>query len=278
MASRNSGTARHAFGVVLRTYRERAELSRVDLAARIFKSESLIEAIERGERVATEEVTRDIEAVPELETNGVLLDLRSRFGDTLNYQAYPAWFADWAGYEAEAATLRTFQLELVPGLLQTEEYARQIFRTRLQTTDQQIEELVGARMKRQEILARDDPPMLWVLLDEGVLRREVGARHVMLEQVNRLVEAAKQPTIMIQVIPASVGAHLGLLGAFVIADFREAPSVGYQETPLGSPPVEDREQVAELDLIWNTLRSETLPRAACLSLLEEAAKSWSSAA
>lgn len=278
MPSRNSGTARQAFGVVLRTYRERAGLSRAELAARIYKSESLIEAIERGERVATEDVTRDLEGVPELGTGGVLADLRSRFGDTLNYQQYPPWFQDWAIYEREAVALRTFELAVVPGLLQTEDYARAIFRTRLKTTDEQIEELVAARMKRQEILARGDPPMLWVLLDEAVLRREVGGRHVMCEQMNRLTEAARRPSIVIHVIPSSVGAHLGLLGAFVIADLKDAASVGYQETPVGSPPVEDPGQVAELDLIWNTLRSEALPRAASLALLEEAAKSWTSAA
>lgn len=278
MPSRNNGTARHAFGVVLRTYRERAELSRADLAARIFKSESLIEAIERGERVATEEVTRDLEGVRELQTNGVLLDLRSRFGDTLSYQVYPPWFQDWAIYEAEATQLRWFEPNVVPGLLQTEDYARAIFRSRFGVSAEEIEEQVAGRMKRQEILARDDPPRLWVLLDEFVLRRPVGGRHVMLDQVEKLIEAANQPSTMLQVIPASVGAHLGLLGHFVVADFVGGPSVGYQDAAVRGMPVEDVEDVAALILTWDTLRGEALPRAASRALMEEAVKSWTSAA
>lgn len=119
--------------------------------------------------------------------------------------------------------------------------------------------------------------MLWVIIDEAVLRRPVGGRHVMCEQVGRMAEAARRPCVVVEVIPASVGAHVGLLGAFIIADFDDGPSVGYQEMPVGGQPLEDSEQVASLDLIWNTLRTETLPRAASLALLEEAAKSWSSA-
>jgi hypothetical protein len=127
-------------------------------------------------------------------------------------------------------------------------------------------------MKRQEILGRENPPGLWVILDEAVLRRPVGGRHVMLEQVNRLAEAARQPHIVMEVIPASVGAHEGLAGAFAIADFDDAPSVGYQEGSPGGHPVEEPAAVAALDLTW-----DTLPRAASLALLEEAAKSWTSA-
>jgi Domain of unknown function (DUF5753) len=126
-------------------------------------------------------------------------------------------------------------------------------------------------------LKRDDPPTFWVILDEWVLRRPVGGRHVMLEQVNRLIEAARQPHIMIEIIPATVGAHEGLGGAFVVAEFADAPSVGYQESAVRGQPVEERNDVASLDLTWDILRGETLPRAASLALLEEAAKSWTSA-
>jgi Domain of unknown function (DUF5753) len=142
----------------------------------------------------------------------------------------------------------------VPGLLQTEEYARAIFRTRLKTTDEEIDELVAARLKRQEILARDDPPMLWIVLDEAVLRRQVGGQHVICEQINRMVQAARQPTMVIEVVPASAGAYLGLLGAFAIADFEDGPSVGYQDGAVRGQPVEEPQDVAALDLIWDTLR------------------------
>jgi transcriptional regulator with XRE-family HTH domain len=277
MPSRDPGrNPRQVFGAMVRFYREQAGLSRSELARQICKSVSLIQAIELGQRAATAEVTGDLEAA--LQADGALARLRDEMGNGLSYQAFPAWFQDWVVKEAEATTLRWSEPLVVPGLLQTEEYARAIFRTRLKTTDEEIDELVAARLKRQEILARDDPPMLWIVLDEAVLRRQVGGRHVMLEQVNRLVQAARQPTIVIEVVPASVGAYLGLLGAFAIADFEDAPNVGYQEGAAGGQLVEESEDVGALDLIWDTVRGDTLPRAASLALLEEAAKSWTSAA
>jgi transcriptional regulator with XRE-family HTH domain len=277
MVSREPGrTPRQVFGAMLRYYRERAGLSRSELAQQISKSVSLIQAIELGQRAATAEVTEDLERV--LPADGALTRLRDEIGDGLSYQAFPAWFQDWALKEAEAATLRWFEPLIVPGLLQTEDYARAIFRTRFRITSEEIEEQVAARLKRQEILTRDEPPAFWVILDEWVLRRPVGGRHVMLEQLNRLIEAARQPHIAIEVISADVGAHEGVTGAFAIADFEDAPSVGYQEGAVRGQPVEERKEVASLDLTWATLRGEALPRAASLALLEEAAKSWTSAA
>jgi transcriptional regulator with XRE-family HTH domain len=267
---------RQVFGAMVRFYREKAGLSRSELARQVCKSVSLVQAIELGQRAATADVADDLEAA--LRADGALIQLRDEMGNGLSYQAFPAWFQDWAMKEAEATTLRFFEPLVVPGLLQTEEYARAIFRTRLKTTEEEIDELVAARLKRQEILTRDDPPMLWIVIDEAVLRRQVGGRHVMCEQVNRLVLAARRPTIVIEVIPASVGAYLGLLGAFAIAEFEDAPSVGYQDGAVCGQPVEEPEDVAALDLIWDTVRGDTLPRAASLALLEEAAKSWTSAA
>lgn len=275
MATQEPGrTPRQVFGGMVRFYRERAGLSRSELARRISKSVSLIQAIELGQRAATDLVTEDLER--ELATNGALTHLREEIGNGLSYQAVPAWFQDWAYREAEATTLRWFEPLIVPGLLQTEDYARAIFRTRFRITSDEIDEQVAARMRRQDILTRENPPAFWVILDEWVLRRPVGGRHVMLEQVNRLIDAARQPHIVIEIIPASVGAHEGLAGAFAIADFENVPSMGYQEgTPQGHP-VEERKDVAALDLAWDTLRGDTLPRAASLAVLEEAAKSWTS--
>ncbi len=276
MPSRESGRSpRQVFGGMLRYYREQAGVSRAELARQISKSVSLVQAIELGQRAPTPEVTGDLEAA--LSAGGALARLREEIGDGLGYQAFPAWFQDWAAKEAEAATVRWFEPLIVPGLLQTPDYARAIFRTRFKITSEEIEERVAARMRRQEILARDDPAALWVILDEWVLRRPVGGRHVMVEQVNRLIEAARLPHIVIEVIPADVGAHEGVTGAFALADFEDAPSVGYQEGAVRGQPVEERKDVASLDLTWDILRGEALPRAASLAALEEAAKSWTSA-
>ena len=166
---------------------------------------------------------------------------------------------------------------LVPGLLQTSDYARAVFNARFGITDEEIGEQVAARLKRQEILARDEPPALWVILDESVLRRPVGGRYVMREQVGRLIEASRRPHVSVQVISSSVGAHRGLwAGAFIIANFEDAPTVGYQETACEGQFVDRREDVETLVDCWDTLVREALPWAASQTLLEEAAKSWTS--
>jgi transcriptional regulator with XRE-family HTH domain len=276
MASHDPGrNPRQVFGAMVRFYREQAGLSRSELARQICKSVSLVQAIELGQRAATAEVTGDLEAA--LPAGGALARLRDEIGEGLGYQAYPSWFQEWALNEAQATTLRSFEPLVVPGLLQTGDYARAIFRTRFRITSDEIEERVAARLKRQEVLTRDDPAALWVILDEWVLRRPVGGAHVMLEQVNRLLESAGQPHIVIEVIPASTGAHEGMAGAFMIADFDGAPSAGYQEGAVRGQPVDEPKDVASLDLTWDTLRGEALPRAASLVVLEEAAKSWTSA-
>ena len=277
MVSRETAsTPRQVFGAMLRYYRERAGLSRADLARQISKSVSLIQAIELGHRAATADVTEDLERV--LPADGALTRLRDEIGDGLGYQPYPSWFQDWVVSEGEAKRLRWFEPLLVPGLLQTEDYARAIFRARFGMTDEEIDERVAARLKRQEVLAHEQPPALWVIVDEAVLRRPVGGRYVMREQVGHLIGASRRPHVSIQVISSTVGAHRGLsAGAFIIADFEDAPAAGYQETACQGQFVDSREDVKTLADCWDTLVREALPWAASQALLEEAAKSWTSA-
>jgi transcriptional regulator with XRE-family HTH domain len=273
------GSPRAVFGEMLRFYRERAGLSREALGEKAHISASTIGAYETGWRVPTRATVRDIDAVPEMHTGGALTVLWDQFQDGMNYQVFPAELQDWAEtVEPVAPTFRWFESLIVPGLLQTTDYMRAIFSTRFGLTRDGLEERVAARLRRQEVLLREEPPALWVIIDEGVIRRPVGGRGVMLEQVNRLVEAAEQPSIRIEVIPASVGAHEGLAGGtFIVADFATSPSVGYVETSAGGRVLREHVDVAALDLTWATLRGEALPRSASTALLEEAAKAWSSA-
>jgi transcriptional regulator with XRE-family HTH domain len=188
----------------------------------------------------------------------------------------PAWFADWAqDIETAALTLRWFEPLIVPGLLQTEAYARALFVTRVGLTADDIDVLVAARLARQELLARQAPPMLWVILDENVLRRPVGGREVMAEQVKLLHEAAYRPTVRIEVVPAAIGAHDGLSGAFTIADLPgQTGAAAYREGARQGQVVTGREEITDLMTCWDTLRSEALSRSDSLTLLEEVAKSW----
>jgi transcriptional regulator with XRE-family HTH domain len=271
------GTPRAVFGAMLRHYRIRAGLTQDQVGALAHVSGKLISAYEKGWRVPTRPTTGDIDAVSELKTRGALTELWDQFEEGMNYQAYPDWFQDWPDKEAAASTLRWFEPLLVPGLLQTDMYARALFGTSIGITDDEIDELVSARLKRQQVLAGTNPPTLWVMLDEWVLRRPVGNGHVMLEQVNRLIEAAQQPNVVFELIPADAGAHEGLYGGgFAIADFKDAPSVAYQESAVQGQIVQDAEHVATLVAKWTTLGTEALPRKVSITRLEEAAKSWTS--
>jgi transcriptional regulator with XRE-family HTH domain len=275
MPSRESArTPRQVFGGMVRYYREQAGLSRPELARQISKSESLVQAIELGQRAATPQVTGDLETA--LPAGGALARLREEIGDSLGYQAYPSWFQEWTLIEREAIRLRGFEPMIIPGLLQVAEYSRAIFGTRFGLTNEAIDDLVTARLKRQEILNRDEPPELWVILDEGVLRRPVGGTYVMREQLRHLLEMAHRPRISVQVIPRTV-THLGLsVGGFAAADCPDAPTVGFQETASYGQVVDRAEDVSALIECWDTLVREALPLAASQALLEEAAKSWTS--
>lgn len=176
--------------------------------------------------------------------------------------------------EAAASQLRAAQSLLVDGLLQTPDYARALLSTRVGTGAADIEEQLAARMSRQAILDRDDPPLLWTVMDEGVLRRPVGDRHIMLGQCEHLIEMSARPNIVMQFIPASTGAHDGLNGSFVIADFADAPSIAYLETAMTGMIIEQASQVAELNVIYAGLNTEALPRAASIELIKEVAKEW----
>src|ERR1700761_4582770 len=162
------------FGAMLRHYRTAAGLTPEELGARIYLSASQIRKVEDGIRTPTEALVQACESLPELDTHGALTTLRDILKDHLRHRAYPGWFQAWPDHESPARRLRDFELAVVPGLLQTEAYARAILSTRVGATEEELNEAVAARLARQQILERDQPPALWVLLDEAALRRPVG--------------------------------------------------------------------------------------------------------
>lgn len=123
-------------------------------------------------------------------------------------------------YEAAAMICRNFQLAVAPGLLQTEEYARAVLeKHNPERTRAEVDELVRFRMRRQELIDRADPPLLFFILDEAVVRRQVGGPAVMRGQLQRLIEVSDKPNVTVEVVPFSAGFHLGTLGPFVIYEF-----------------------------------------------------------
>ena len=213
-----------------------------------------------------------LDDVPELDTRGGLARLWDNLRKGLRHRAIPGWFQPWTHFEAQATTLRSYEPLLVPGLLQTEDYARAILAARPGGKHDDLDDQVAARIGRQSILARSDGPQLWCVVDEGVLHRCVGNPKVMHDQLEHLADLAGNPQTTIQVIPASAGAHAGLLGGFIIADVDGSPSMVYLETAAEGQIADSPAIVAHAMLRFDALRSEALPRAASRDLIMKVAE------
>jgi hypothetical protein len=149
------------------------------------------------------------------------------YGDLL-----PQWFRAYVDLESAATLIRTYEGQLVPGLLQTEDYLRGVVGdARLEDSQEEVERRVALRLGRQALLEREDAPRLWAVVDEAALRRPVGGHKVMRAQLERLIEATKLPNVTLQVLPFGTGAHPAMVGAFSVLRFgdQELPDVVYVE-------------------------------------------------
>nr|WP_202514359.1 MULTISPECIES: helix-turn-helix transcriptional regulator [unclassified Streptomyces] len=166
-----------------------------------------------------------------------------RFHDVL-----PDWFSMYVSLEGAASLLRMYEPHFVPGLLQTEDYARTVMRTGAigQTRPEDIERHVALRMERQSLLTRPDAPRLWVVMDETVLRRPVGSDEIMRAQVDKLLEATTMPNVTLQIAEFSTGHHPGTYGPFVLFRFAvpELPDMVYSEYLTGAVYFDARPEVA----------------------------------
>jgi transcriptional regulator with XRE-family HTH domain len=270
--AREDASPLRVFGAMLRHYRTKAEMTQEQLGALAYCSGDLVGKVENGERTPTKEFTAACDGVPELNTGGALTVLREQLREHLREQAVPGWFARFSDAEAQAHALRSYEPLLVPGLLQHEDYARAVLRgAQGNATDEQIEQQVAARLQRQDILTRESPPHLWVVIDEGVLHRSIGNPKTMLDQLWQLARMTDRPKVSIQVIPSGAGERTGLLGAFTIAD-HDGARILYLETATTGQVVEAPSIVSDAGLIFDTLRSEALPRGASKDLIMKVAE------
>jgi len=189
------------------------------------------------------------------------------YEESRTWIATPPWFRDWVDREQRAMTLRNWYLGVLDGLLQTEDYARTIQGVTPGVTPDDVNARVAARMKRQAILTRDDPPTAWFLLDEAALRRRVGSPQVMAAQMSQLVAVAGLPNVTIQVVPAI--AHAGLVGGFALTE-----SAAYVETAVAGQVFEDAEIIASLLTRFDTLRNEALRASESLAFIEQMGEEW----
>ena len=163
----------------------------------------------------------------------------------------------------------------MPGLLQTEAYARALLSASALLAPEEIEQQVVARLERQEILTRDNPPLLTVVIDEFVLRRPVGGPGVMSEQLQHLAKVgASMPRVRIHVVPLSVGAYAGLNGPFVIATPPVGEDIVYLEGQFHGQTSDRAEDVKHAVQVWESIRGEALPHQQSLELISEVAETW----
>jgi hypothetical protein len=245
------------FGAELRRARVAAGLSQDQLGRQLNFSGDLVGKVEISERAPAPGFAAGCDAAfPHLDGLFTRLLALARRWDG----PYPQWFRDWVQAEREAASLRTWQPLLIPGLLQTADYARGILAAGPDPDADLVEQMVAARIERQAILDRPRPPVLWVVLDETVLHRCIGAPDIMRRQLLRLADLAGRPRITIQVVPATAGAHAGLLGGLIIAGFSGAPDIVYMETSADGQVVDKPSVVAQVTLRFDTVRAVALPR------------------
>lgn len=259
---------RMLLGNQLRRLRERAGITPDDAGYEIRASRSKISRLENG-RVGFKE--RDVAdlltmyGVTTQEERAGLLDLALRanspgwwakYGDIL-----PDWFEVYLGLETAASVIRTFELQFVHGLFQTEDYARAVTMLGHKADpDDAVKRRVNLRMKRQDLLTRPDPPRVWSVMDEAALRRPVGGREVMRAQLRHLIEASHQPRVTLQIVPFRQGGHAAAGGSFTILRFSEPalPDVVYSEQLTSALYLEGQSDVDIYMEVMNRLSAEAL--------------------
>jgi transcriptional regulator with XRE-family HTH domain len=270
---------RMLLGAQLRRLREAAEISAEKAGYEIRASRSKISRMETG-RVGYK--LRDVEdlltlygVVNERERAKVIA-LATRTREPAWWTQYndilPDWFETYLGLESAATSIRSFEAQFVPGLFQTEDYARAVTRLGHQTAPEpEIERRVTMRLKRQELLSRAQPPRIWAVMDEAVLRRPIGRAAVMRAQLHRLVEAARLPNVSLQVVPFARGGHAAASGSFSILRFGEQdlPDVVYMEQLTSAVYLDQRPDVEHYLEVADQLSGEALTPADTTRFIEQ---------
>jgi transcriptional regulator with XRE-family HTH domain len=269
---------RMLLGAQLRRLRENAGISRDDAGYQIRASGSKISRLELG-RVGFKE--RDVSdllslyAVTDPADRRMLLELARKANAPGWWHRYsdllPGWFQPYLGLESAAATIRAYEAQYVPGLLQTHDYARAVVMiSHAGAAPDEVDRRVALRIDRQHLLNRGDPPQLWVVADEAVLHRHIGGPPVMRGQIAALIEATKLPNVRLQILPFTAGGHAALGGAFSLLRFpdHDLPDVVYVEQMTGALYLDKRDDVEEYAAAMERLCIQAEPPAHTVDILE----------
>ena len=271
---------RKRLGIELRRLRERAGLTCEDVGQRLDCSGTRISRLETGRISVKPGDVRELLEIygvtgAEAESLVQLAREARRKGWWHTYgRALPNWFEAYIGLEAEAVRLRDFQPLVIPGVLQTEDYARAVLRAAPNAgSAEDIDRQVALRMERQTVLSQANAPDLWIVLSETVLRVQVGGASVMRAQLRRLVDVAERSSVTLQVLPFTAAAHVQPISPFTILEFPEVadPTVVYLEHLTGSLFLESEEEVRRYTVVFDHLRAEALGTGPSVDLIARVA-------
>ncbi|KUL27462.1 helix-turn-helix domain-containing protein [Streptomyces regalis] len=262
----NPTVRRRRLGQELRRLRELKGMTAEEVAERLLVSQSKISRLENGRRSISQRDVRDLCGVYEVEDHRIVDSLMQMAKDS-RQQGWWHSFGDipysvYIGLETDAASLRVYDPQVVPGLLQTKQYAEALIAGALpETPPAEVEKRVQVRMRRQERISTEENPLrLWTVLDEAALRRVVGNRSLMRDQLEQLVEQSQLPHVTVQVIPFEMGAHPGLNGQYAILEFPDAAdsSVVYIEGVTSDLYLEKANDVQKYSVMYEHLRAQAL--------------------
>ncbi|MEV0633765.1 helix-turn-helix transcriptional regulator [Streptomyces sp. NPDC050619] len=258
------------FGAELKRRREDAGITQVELGLRVFVSGGYIGQFEQAIRKPQLDVAQRIDGV--LQTDGIFERLCQKLIDDPRYADY---FAKAAELEALATKICEFAPALVPGLLQTGEYARAVtLAMNPFAPDEYIEEKVSGRMERARILNGATGPVYWVILHENVLRIPVGGPAVMAEQLEHVAALARERTVLVQVVPYAAGAYAAMTGSLKLMEFEDAPPTAYTEAVYSGTLLDDPAVVKRAQSAYDLLRAAALSPGVSLDLIESAAEDF----
>lgn len=243
------------------------EMTTAGLAKLVFRSESLVKAWEGGRRTPHPD---DLKRLDEIYGTK---DLLSEIGkDLVREERGPEYMDKWREIEAQAAMLRSYHPLLIPGLLQTPDYARAVMLSSGRRTDD-VEKQIEKRMERQEILAPENDMMFVAIIDEGALYRPIGGPETMRVQLLKLLSMAEQPNVRINVVPTSVGEYAGLAGNFHIAAM-DGRGYAYVDDAFSGDVLAHPHDVATMEQVWEALRDKALTVDESAKLIRKAVERW----
>lgn len=277
----SSTVRRILLGSLLRRLREQKNISMREAGYHIRATESKISRLETG-KVSFKE--RDVEdlltfyGVTENKEREQVLDL-VREANTLGWwhsfgEVLPSWFEAYVGLESAASVVRSYEVQFIPGLLQSPEYVDAVVSANRSQSAAEVRRRIELRRRRQAALEKPDAPILWVVLDEASLRRPIGGNEVMKAQIRYLIEQAECPNVTIQLLPYSVGAHAAEGGAFTLLRFAEAdlPDVVYLEHLTGAQYIERPEDVEQYARAMDRISVDALHPDTTLKALKDLLK------